>query len=218
MKGMKETKGNARSSVVVVVVTVLLTPAVVFGQSSGELVSLFDGTLDGWAIENSEEGNFTVNNGILHVEGSQGWLRSDGRYSDFLLRAEFRFLTDDTDSGIYVRAVADAEFIRGWPGNSYQVQVRNPIGESRFGPVGDLFRHQTPPGNLDFDPDLSGRTSTGTGEWQTIEIEAVGATLTVRLNGTLLSRADNIANPTGYIGIQSELGAIEFRTIEILER
>ena len=181
-------------------------------------MTLFDGTFDDWSIENSEPGNFTINDGILRVQGSQGWLKSSGQYSDFLLRTEFRFRTDDTDSGIYVRAVADTEFIRGWPNNSYQVQLRNPIGESRFGPVGDLFRHGTPAGDFEFDPAVSERTSTGTGEWQTLEIEALGDTLTVRLNGTLLSRASNIVNPAGFVGIQSELGVIDFRSFEILER
>lgn len=185
---------------------------------SGDFVPLFDGTLEGWTVMNAPPENFTVQDGILRVLGSEGWLRSDGQYSDFLLRAEFRFLTDDTDSGIYVRAVADSEFIRGWPNNSYQIQVRNPIGQSRFGPVGDLFRHGTPQGDFDFDPAVAGQASTGAGEWQTLEIEASGDTLEVRLNGTHLSRAGNIANPTGYIGIQAELGSIEFRSIEIQER
>lgn len=186
-------------------------------QSDG-FVSIFDGTLAGWTIENSTPEVFSVRDGFLRVEGAQGWLRSERQYSDFVLKAEFRFLSDDTDSGIYVRAVADSEFIRGWPNNSYQVQIRNPIGESRFGPVGDLFRHGTPQGEFDFDPAVSSIASMGTGEWQTIEIEAVGDTLTVRLNGIELSRAGNIVNPTGYVGIQSEVGPIEFRSIEILER
>lgn len=186
-------------------------------QSDG-FVSIFDGTLEGWTIENSTPEVFSIRDGLLHVEGAQGWLRSERQYSDFTLRAEFRFLSQDTDSGIYVRAVADSEFIRGWPNNSYQVQIRNPIGESRFGPVGDLFRHGTREGDFEFDPAVSSQASTGTGEWQTIEIEAAGDMLTVRLNGTLLSRAGDIVNPTGYVGIQSEVGPIEFRSIEIFER
>lgn len=201
---------------------VFLTLALLWGalapQSGDGFVPLFDGTLGGWTIENGTPGTFTIRDGLLHVEGAQGWLRSERQYSDFLLRAEFRFLSDDTDSGIYVRAVADSEFMRGWPNNSYQVQIRNPIGESRFGPVGDLFRHGTPAGDFEFDPAVSARASTGTGEWQRIEIEASGDTLTVRLNGVELSKAANITNPTGYIGVQSELDVIEFRTIEILER
>jgi hypothetical protein len=35
------------------------------------------------------------------------------------------------------------------------------------------------------------------------------------LNGTELTHALGIENPRGYIGIQAETGALEFRTIEI---
>lgn len=199
-------------------IVLLVAAAPLLPQSGDGFVSLFDGGLGGWTIEDSQPGNFTVEDGVLNVRGSEGWLRSEDRYSDFTLRAEFRFLTDDADTGIYVRAVADSEFIRGWPNNSYQIQVRNPIGESRFPPVGGLFRHGTPDGPLEFDPADAARTSTGTGAWQTLEISVVGLTLTVDLNGTRLSEAGNIANPTGHIGIQSELGEVQFRSIRILER
>ena len=47
---------------------------------------------------------------------------------------------------------------------------------------------------------------------------AIADRLTVRLNGSELSRAGNIANPRGYVGIQAEVGALEFRSIEIRER
>ena len=155
---------------------------------------------------------------MLHVEGGNGWLRSHGQYSDFVLRSEFRWLTPDADSGIYVRAVADGEFIRGWPNNSYQVQVRDPAGESRFDPVGGLFRHGTPQGGHELDLAALDRGYGGTGAWHTIEIEMIGDVLRVRLNGIEIARADNIVNPAGYIGIQSELGTMEYRTIEIQER
>jgi hypothetical protein len=178
----------------------------------------FDGGFAGWSPQDAKPGTFTMRGGVLHVEGTDGWLRSDRQYGDFVLRAEFRFLADDTDSGIYVRAVAATPFIRGWPNQSYQVQVRNPKGQSRFPPVGGLFRHGMPDGELTFDEATAARLSKPAGEWQTIEIDAVGDRLTVRLNGSELSRAGNIANPRGYIGIQAEVGAIEFRSFEIRER
>jgi hypothetical protein len=176
---------------------------------------LFDGTLTGWTVENAPDGNIAVRNGVLRVEEPAGWLRAAGIYENFLLRIEFRFVTDDADSGIFVRAVADGTFGPGWPSNSYQVQLRNPIGESRFPPVGGIFRHGKPPGETDFDPGLAAELSTGTGEWQQLEIEAAGEQLEVKLNGTLLTRASGIENPRGFIGIQAETGAIEFRSIEI---
>ncbi len=185
---------------------------------SNDFTPLFDGTLDGWTIENSTHDNFTINDGVLRVEEPEGWLKSAQQYGDFVLRIEFRFLTDNADSGIFVRAVADSPFIRGWPNNSYQVQLRNPLGDSPFPPVGGVFRHGTPQGPLRFDAADADRLSTGTGEWQTLQIELAGEALTVWLNGSELSHASNIVNARGYIGIQAEVGAVEFRSIEIQER
>jgi hypothetical protein len=187
-------------------------------QAAATLPSTFSGSFAGWSVQGSSDNNFTMRDSVLHVQGPNGWLRSDRQYGDFSLRAEFRFLTDDADSGIYVRAVATTPFIRGWPNQSYQVQVRNPKGQSRFPPVGGLFRHGMPDGELVFDEAKIGGLSKPTGEWQTIEIDAIGERLTVRLNGTEVMRAGNIANARGYVGIQGEVGALEFRTLEIRER
>jgi hypothetical protein len=186
--------------------------------SNGEFVPLFDGTLSGWTIENTTADNFSVRDGVLRAEGPEGWLRSERQYTDFVLRAEFRFLTADTDSGIFLRTPAEREFIRGWPNDSYQVQLRDPAGDSPFPPVGGVFRHGTPQGDLEFDPAEAERLSAPTGEWQVIEITVEGEELSVELNGSPLTRATNIIERPGYIGIQGETGAIEFRSIEIMER
>ena len=176
------------------------------------------GAFAGWSPVNASEGTFSMRDGVLRVEGSQGWLRSERQYGDVTVRTEFRFLTDDTDSGIYVRAIGATPFLRGWPNQSYQVQVRNPKGQSRFPPVGGLFRHGTPDGELTFDEAKASGLSKPTGEWQMLEIDAVGDRLTVRLNGTEVMQAGNIAQARGYVGIQAEAGIIEYRSLEIRER
>jgi hypothetical protein len=184
------------------------------GQSS----VLFDGTLAGWSVENTAAGNIALEDGVLRIAAPGGWLKSAGSYADFSLRVEFRFLTDDADSGIFVRAVADGVFGRGWPANSYQVQLRNPVGESPFPAVGGIFRHGKPPGETRYDAALAAEASTGTGEWQVLEIELAGTELRARLNGQELTRAFGIENPRGFVGIQAETGSLEFRRIEIVER
>jgi hypothetical protein len=198
-------------------VTWLALPASAARQSDAGFVPLWNGTFDGWTAVNAEGPSFSISNGLLRVEGGGGWLRSQKQYSDFVLRVEFRWVTVDADSGIYVRTIGDREFVRGWPGNGYQVQVRDPKGQSRFPPVGALFRHQTPPGSADLDEDGVARAYRGTGEWHTMEIEAIGARLTVRLNGIEIGSADNIVNAAGFIGVQSELGVTEYRRIDIGE-
>jgi putative NIF3 family GTP cyclohydrolase 1 type 2 len=191
-------------------------------QSAPAFVRLFDGTLDGWVIENTQANNITVANGLLRVEGPQGWLRSANQYGNFTLRVECRFLTDDADSGIFLRAPGPASniFMRGWPANAYQVQARDMSRNKTTNPfwVGNLYRHRVAPGETQFDGEAAMKAVKPTGEWQLFEIDADDDKIAVRLNGVPITRASNIVNPRGHIGIQAETGALEYRTIEISER
>jgi hypothetical protein len=187
------------------------------GQQAGGFVPLFDGTLNGWVIENTQAGNISVREGVLRVEAASGWLRSAREYGDVAIRTEFRFVTADADSGLFVRASGTGQFMRGWPNNSYQVQIRNPATASRLPPVGGLFRHGMPPGPSEFDAAIVEKVAKPTGEWQTLEVEVTGNRLTARLNGTEVLKAMEIANPRGFIGLQAETGTVEFRSIEVRE-
>ena len=100
---------------------------------------------------------------------------------DFRLRVELRFLTDNGDSGVFVRALPDGAFARGWPNRSYQVQLLNPLVGGSLPPVGGVFRHGMPPGETALDTQAVRAAFTGTGEWQLLEIEVVGTELTVQL-------------------------------------
>ena len=196
-------------------------PGCLAGQGADGFRPLFDGrSLAGWTVMNSDAGNFSVRDGVLRVEGPGGWLRSDRQYGDFALRVEFRFLTDDSDSGIFLRADGVTPFGRGWAGNSYQVQTRDVTRNQTSPPIliGDVYRHRTPPGQTTFDRAAALAAARPTGEWQEYEIEVVGDSLTVRLNGVLVTRAGGLANPSGYIGLQGETGVVEYRSIRIAER
>ena len=74
---------------------------------------LFSGTFDGWTITDTEHDNFTIVDGVLVVEEPDGWLKSDREYADFELEVEFRFMTDDADSGIFIRVMGTEPFSRG---------------------------------------------------------------------------------------------------------
>jgi hypothetical protein len=196
------------------------SPGQLSGQTPAEFRPLFDGqSLNGWVVENSEAGNFSVREGVLRVEGPGGWLRSEQQYADFVLSLEFRLLTDDSDSGVFVRAASVAGFGRGWPANSYQIQVRDVTTNRTSSPIliGDIYRHRMPPGETSFDPAAALAVARPVGEWQEFEIELIGDSLVVRLNGTLVTRASNVLNPAGYVGLQGEAGTVEFRSIRIRE-
>ena len=184
-------------------------------------VSLLNDTLDKWTVENTQANNFTVRDGVLRVTGPQGWLRSKTQYADFTLRVEVRFLTDDADSGVFLRAPDPPTnvFVRGWPANAYQVQLRDMSRNKTTNPIwiANLYRHRIAPGETSYDGDAAMKVVKPTGEWQTIEIAARAESLTVQLNGALVTRASNIIHPRGHIGIQGETGELEYRTFAIRE-
>ena len=203
-------------------VALLVTASVVLaGQVS--FTPLFNGTsLDGWVVEHSDGANFSVANGVLQVSGPQGWLRSAEQHGNFSLRVEVRFLTDDADSGIFLRAPGPASniFIRGWPANAYQVQVRDMSRNKTTNPLwaGNLYRHGVAPGETVFNADAAMAAVKPTGEWQLFEIDAIDDRIVAKLNGVEVLRAAGIANPRGFIGIQGETGRLEYRRVEIQVR
>jgi hypothetical protein len=182
--------------------------------------ALFDGaSLNGWVVENSSGKNFTVRDGVLRVEGPEGWLRSVDQYADFDLRVGFRFLTSDADSGVFLRAPGPASniFIRGWPANAYQVQARDISQNKTTNPIwiGNLYRHRTPPGETVYDADAAAKAFRPTGEWQQLDIQVIADRLSVRLNGVEVTRASGLVNPKGFIGLQGETGIVEYRELAI---
>jgi hypothetical protein len=198
--------------------------------------SLFDGrTLDQWVVDDSQYAeHFWVQDGLLHIEGEGGWLRSERQYSDFILRLEFRYLTEDPGrgrvgvSGIFLRTPAEtttteaSPFGASWPDNSLEVQLANRQGgrpaipgDARWG--GAVLRHGNLGGNTAFDTELALQSYGQTGEWQTMEIQAIGDVIHVTLNGNYLGFASAGGNASGYIGLQAETGAIEFRSIQVNE-
>lgn len=178
---------------------------------------LLDDGLSHWTIENAPAGNFRVSAGVLVVREPEGWLKSTERYADFELATEFRFMTDDADSGIFVRARGERDFVRGWPNESYQVQLRNPLGPSPYVPVGGLFRHGMAHGETHYDEPLARQVSRPTGEWQTIIVRVEGTKLAVMLNDVRVLTAGTILNRPGYIGLQGETGVLEFRSLALSE-
>jgi 3-keto-disaccharide hydrolase len=183
---------------------------------------LFDGSLDGWVVENQTKGRFTVREGLLRVEGPDGWLRSAQQYGDFVLHVEWRFVTADADSGIFLRAPGPASnvFIRGWPANAYQVQVRDISRNKTTNPlwIANLYRHRVPDGETRYDADAAAAAARGPGEWQAMDIDVRGDRLSVTLNGTPVTTATGIVNPRGHIGIQAETGVLEYRSLTIVEK
>jgi hypothetical protein len=182
-------------------------------------VPLFADGLERWSLENSDPGSFAFEQGVLRVSGDAGWLRSPEMPGNFELRGEVRFVEPDSDSGIFLRVQPGTEFIRGWPGNAYQVQMRDISvnGSDSPLPLANLYRHRVADGPTDYQREQVFELYSGVGDWQLFVIRAEGGALTVDLNDVRVTEASGLVNPTGYIGFQSEVGIVEYRNLALRE-
>ena len=176
-------------------------------------MSLFNGTnLDNWVVEN--DGQFSVENGVLKVNRGTGWLRSAGVFANFTLVMEFRFLETEANSGIFVRTGPTSNNDEnGWPNNGYQVQCMDII--TGKAPLATMIPYGAPPFEHQSDLAALAKAYKPLGEWQTYEITCAGETLEVKLNGKRITTATSIMNRQGHIGIQAEHGLLEFRKIDL---
>lgn len=182
-------------------------------DNSAKTISLFNGeNLDGWEIQNG--GQFSVKDGLLKINKGTGWLRSNKTFGDFTMTMEFRFLEKGANSGIFVRTGPTSnDDENGWPDNGYQVQCLDEI-EHQY-PLGFLIPYGAPEFESESSLEALKNVYKPAGEWHTYVITCQGETMEVKLNGATITTCTSIKNLTGHVGIQGELGLLEFRKIEI---
>ena len=145
---------------------------------------LIEQGLKGWRVERVRA---NVRSDVLHVEGGPGWVRTDGVYSDFVLKLEFRLVGDGAAGGIFVRAWPTFDDRTSAPSNGYRLTFREPA------------QSPTP------------------GVWHRLEIECIGNVARVRFDDSPAYRMENIANPQGHFALWAAGGRAEFRNVEIRE-
>ena len=167
-------------------------------NGDGEWQTLFNGTdLTGWTHENG--GTFIVTNSLIHMEGGQGWLRTDKEYTDFVLEVEWRGLVTNFNSGIFIRAPMEGN---PWATNVWQINLKqSAVGEVLAGSRKAVLS----------------TTKRPVGEWVSYRIEARGKKLTLWIDGERAWEYDEFEPVQGYIGLQAEGRAIEFRNIRVQE-
>jgi hypothetical protein len=160
---------------------------------------LFNGSdLGGWVKMNG--GTFTATNGILHLEGGKGWLRTEKDYGDFVLEAEWRGLTTNYNSGIFLRAPLEGN---PWVADIWQINTKQTaIGELLQGSA-KIVKSVTPP--------------VSAGEWVKFRIEALGTNLSLNVDGRRAWEFHDLKPARGYIGLQAEGKAFDFRNLRVRE-
>jgi len=194
-----------------------LLGAAIFISCSDKTETLFNGNdLTGWKItvkdlnEEPVEGEtFIAENGILKVTGKPfGYIRTEKKYSDYLLHLEWRWSGQESvDGGVFNR-LQDGDKV--WPlGIQLQMTEKDMgvlMGGIKLDGIEGPFYKK--------DRIVEDSPESPVGDWNEMEFLCQGKILKVWLNGVLVNEAVCDA-VDGYIGIQSEGGAMEFRNIYI---
>jgi hypothetical protein len=205
----------------------------VLGTSPAQSHSLFNGTdLTGWHVDvpamdssRSARNPFVVRDGLLVSLGEpQGHLITDAVYRNYRLEVEYRFSAKPGNAGVLVHASTPRALYRMFP-KSIEVQMESenagdfwcivedisvPDMEKRRGPRATWGITE---GKARRIVNLTDGSERPVGEWNRMVIEAVGRSIKVWVNGTLVNYGTNATADRGQIALQAEGSEVEFRKL-----
>lgn len=219
----------------------LLAPFAVLGACasphglSDESIMLFNGeNLDGWYADvpdadgNPEiEPSFVARDGMLVSMGNpQGHLLTKDSYANYRLEVEYRWPAEPGNCGILVHASTPRRLYGMFP-QSIECQIyRDNAGD--FWCIGEDIRvpneveRRGPKETWGVDGNkrrrilnLTDGSENPVGEWNTMVIECLDATISVWVNGDLVNVGYDCTAQSGQIAIQAEGVPCEFRRVEL---
>lgn len=208
--------------VTLALIVTMAAASTVCGQDDG-FKPLFNGTdLDGWVRVNTDESTWSVKDGMLLCSGKPtGELRTTRMYQNFIMEVEWRHMKPRGNAGIFVWA--DDITARGVPFHrSIEVQVlENAYGNTRgYTTHGDIF----PIHGAKMKP-INGRggsrafpienRSNPSPEWNQYRIECRDGSISLAVNGKVVTRGTECSPRKGYICIESEGGVAHYRNLRI---
>jgi hypothetical protein len=186
---------------------------------------LFDGkTLKGWVPMNAAPKTFFVKDGMLITTGvPTGLLRTEKRYENFILEAEWMHVVPKGNSGIFVWA--DALPAIGSPfTRAIEVQVLDGLETKNYTSDGDLFSiwgakltpdRPHPAGWMRCLP--SEKRSKPAGQWNHYRVTCNDGVIKLAVNGKVVSGGSKCTPRKGYICIEAEGSECRFKNLKIKE-
>ncbi len=166
---------------------------------TGEYQPLFNGKdLTGWVAVHDV--TFVVTNGNLRLVKGMGWLRTEKEYGDFVLEAEWRALEPGYDSGFFVRGGLEG---KPWPKDGWQVNLSRAALGALVKGYKTIVPAETAPVPVE--------------KWVKFRIEVRGKKITLDVDGQRAWEYDGLDAARGYIGIQAENKAFDFRNLRVME-
>ena len=201
-----------------------LVCALALGSCGGNArTELFNGKdLAGWVCVVDSLGDvpagevFTVRDGNIRIAGQPfGYMRTARQYGDYRLHAEWRWIGEATNSGIFQRV---QEGDKVWPqgiecqlmaGRAGDLVLLGGARAAGIEPVGK-FPVKARIGDAGCEKPA--------GEWNEAEIVCQGDRMAVYINGVLQNECSGVnTRGTCYIALQSEGGTLEFRNVYLTD-
>ena len=200
-----------------------------FAQEQNDEINLFNGNnLNGWEyflVESDLEMDdvWRVEDDLLICKGEpMGYLATEKEFTNFKLVVEWRWTPgkEAGNSGVLMRITGDpqalprcteAQLKHGSAGDIYGFHGFQVSGDSeRF-----ISNEKELTGKLTGVTKIKDAENTP-GEWNTYEIYMLKGNLTLYVNGVKVNEANGLEEVSGKIGLQSEGGEIQFRTVRII--
>jgi hypothetical protein len=167
-------------------------------------VSMFNGKdFSGWRFSGgksespADAPNWKVQEGVIHLTGGgRPYLATEKEYADFEMRFEWRGLKAKYNSGFFIRS-----------GKSVGANQINLAHGSEGNFIGGKLSGAKAVGSLQKPP----------GEWNEWRVLVQGEKITFTCNDKLAWEATGLKPAKGYIGLQAEGAAMEFRNLRIRE-
>ena len=189
--------------------------------TAGEPEVLFNGKdFTGWSFDVldpavSPEAVWSVVDGILICQGRPpGIIRTLKEYSNYELLVEWRWAPDRKpgNTGVLIHASKPREMF-AWP-KSIEIQLAHE-NAGDFWTIGETLTVA--------DRQAQGRrwwkngeaNEKSPGEWNTARIRCEGKTVKVWINDKLMNEAIKLSTDKGAVCLQSELGVVHFRKVEL---
>ncbi|MBQ3820796.1 MAG: DUF1080 domain-containing protein [Bacteroidales bacterium] len=189
-----------------------------------EVIQLFNGKdLEGWTLFVNDPAVaptdvFSVVDGNIRIAGNPfGFMRTNEKFTDCVLRAEWRWVGQGTNSGIF-SLVQDG--LLAWP-NAIECQLKaGSAGDVVLLGGSDVKELDVPEGaerpRFPMVRKAADSSEKADGEWNLAEIVVTSdGGVDITINGVHQNHVTNKNFTEGYFALQSEGGPLEFRNVTV---
>jgi TonB family protein len=160
---------------------------------------------------------FEAKDGTFLTKKGRGWVHTEDKYTDFELEVEFRALSDQAEAAIAMRVptlndpAPTVGYFVALPPPATNPDARR-IVTTR---VADKTTLSAPAAGAAEQTDAGTTPGSARGQWQRVVVRVDHDSVALSVNGRPLQIVEASGPQTGYLGLESGRGTIEFRLFRV---